>query len=283
MMDLILAQYKQRLQNNLLYGEQGGRRKEPSATSYSLVYPDFTRMWGVDISPWDGNVTLSKTESLGAAFVFIKAIDGTLPSRNFVANRSRALEVGLFHGPYGWLYPNVNVSCVLQARAYSDLLALYPSELPPAIDFEWTRYAGRRSNPNYSDLSVWVREFRRLGNRKPILYSAAGFMDPLGAIPAELKEQFEGIWIANYGVTQPMMPRGYGDNEWKFHQFTASGDAANITPNDAGKLEVDLNYVNMTFEELARLAGHADVPPPDEPDLIIIEKGKPPRQFKEIT
>lgn len=284
-MDLILAQYKQRLQNNILHGEQVRYRNAHEGVreiGYSLIHPNYDRIWGPDISHWDGNVTLSKTKSLGAAFVFIKALDGTLSTRNFIANRARALEAGLFHAPYSWLYANVNVSCVLQARAYSDLLALYPSELPPVIDFEWTRFAGRMSNPNYSDLSVWVREFRRLGNRKPSLYSAAGYMNTIGTIPTELKEQFEGIWIANYGVTQPMMPRGYGEDEWLFHQFTASGDAVNITPNDAGKLEVDLNYYNGTFETLARLAGREDVPTPEEPDLVIIEKGKPPRRFQEL-
>jgi hypothetical protein len=132
------------------------------------------------------------------------------------------------------------------------------------LDFEWTSWAGQASNPNYDDLDKWVTEWLRLGNRKPILYSAAGYMNAFGTIPAALKAKFEGIFIANYGVNNPLMPYGYGASDWLFHQFTASGDASYLAPNDAGKLEVDLNYFNGDIQSLRALSG-GTTPPPVEP------------------
>jgi lysozyme len=261
---MTFAQLKQYLLNNMIHGEQRGRGKPAQSVSYSLITPNYSRVWGPDISGWDKNVDLSVTRSRGASFVFIKAIDGTIQNTYFVPNRERAFAAGLFHAPYGWLYRNANVTCVSQARAYSNIVSQYPSDLPPVIDFEWTSWAGQPSNPNFDDLDRWVTEWLRLGNRKPILYTAAGYMNAFGTIPATLKAKFEGIFIANYGVNNPLMPYGYGASDWIFHQFTSSGDAPYLAPNDAGKLELDLNYFNGDIQSLRALAG-GTTPPPAEP------------------
>jgi len=259
------SQFRQYLFNNLRHGEQKGRSKIASTFAvYSLIQPDYTRVWGTDISGWDKNVQLSATKERGASFVFIKAIDGTIQNSYFVPNRARAIDAGLLHAPYGWLYRNANVSCVAQAQAYSNIVKQYPSDLPPIIDFEWTSWGGQSANTNYDDLRKWVVEWLRLGNRKPILYSAAGFMNSYGKIPADLKAMFEGIWIANYGVNNPAMPTGYAGDEWLFHQFTSSGDAPHLSPNDAGKLEVDLNYFRGGIQSLYQLSGGM-TPPTEEP------------------
>ena len=248
---------KQWLLNNLWWGEQGAEGRRQEAAVFAFIAPDLARVWGIDISGWDKNVELSVTKGRGAAFVFIKAIDGTIQNSYFVPNRQRAKDAKLLHAPYGWLYRDVNVSCAAQAQAYSKIVEKYPTDLPPVIDFEWTRWAGAASNPTYADLDKWVTEWLRLGNRKPMLYSAAGYMNSLGQIPATLKAKFEGILIANYGVVNPMMPYGYAANEWKFHQFTDSGDATYYAPNDSGKLELDLNYFNGTLEQLYAMAGQS--------------------------
>lgn len=249
-----LATIKQLFLNNLWYGEQKRGGVKMPAEMMSLVAPDNSRPWGTDISPWDGNVNLYSTKAMGAKFVFIKAIDGTIQARYFVENRARAKDAGLLDGPYGWLYRDANVSCVAQAQAYDALLDKYPMTLPPGIDFEPTKWGGVASNPTFTDLRKWVTEWLRLGNRKPILYSAAYYMNQFGKIPDDLKAMFEGIWIAHYGTNTPAMPLGYSGGDWLFHQFTSSGDAVSISPNDVNKKEVDLNY-SVSVDRLYQLAG----------------------------
>jgi len=276
---LIYHKLRQSL-NNLRFGEndrsqnRGIHLREMSFVerlrALALISPDNGRVWGIDISHWDGNVDLAVTKSRGASFVFIKALDGTLATRYFVENRARAIAADLPHGPYGWLYRNANVSCVAQAQAYDVILQKYPPVMPPVLDFEWTRYGGVQSDPAYDDLRKWATEWLRLGNPKALLYSAAGFMNPLGTIPADLKAMFRGIWIANYGVNNPAMPYGYSANEWEFHQFTSSGDAALIAPNDVGKKELDLNYFNGSREVFAERFG-GTTPPPNGGTMRYIE------------
>lgn len=255
-----LDQYKQVLQNNLIHGEQSRRSTQERRAVFAFDYPDKGRVWGIDISSWDGNVELQKTKEYGAAFVFIKAMDGTVHSKFFPENRERAVAAKLFHAPYAWLYRDANVSCVAQARAYSELIKKYPSDLPPAIDFEWTRWLGKASNPTYKDLDLWVTEFLRLGNRKPLLYTAAGFADAYGRIPVSLKDKFEGLWVANFGVKNPQLPLGF--TTYLFHQQTDLGDAMTIAPNDRRKMELDINYFNGDVAALEKLAGKSFTPPP---------------------
>lgn len=230
----------------------------------ALVHPDPSRVWGPDISHWDGHVDLSTTKARGGSFVFMKALDGAVLTRNYEENRRRAVEANLMHGPYQWLYRNANVSCRSQASAMRFLLDELPSNLPPVIDFEWTRYGGSMANPTYADLDMYVSDLLSFGVRKPILYSAAGYMNSFGQIPASLRQKFSAFWFANYNVSSPFLP--YGFTRWDFWQFTGSGDALTYAPNDSGKLELDLNYFNGTVDDLYNLADGV-VPPPTGDDM----------------
>lgn len=238
-----------------------------------LTTPDLSRVWGTDISHWDGNVDLQTTRNKGATFVFIKGLDGTLQVANYPTNKARAQAVGLAHAPYQWLYRNVNVSCVAQARAMKALMDKYPCNMPPVIDWEWTYWGGVQSNPNLSDLEIYVTELNRLGI-KPILYTAAGYANQFAAMPAGLKIMFSGFWFANYGVSTPALPKGF--TSWDFWQFTSSGDASVYSPNSVGKKEVDLNYFNGTKAQFAARYGFPSSPPPDLPpngdNMIYVNK-----------
>lgn len=255
-----LSQFRQWILNNAWHGEQQRKYLPLGVLPRGLVQPDYTSAWGIDISHWDGIVRLDVTKALGASFVYIKAIDGTIQTNYFVENRQKAIDAELTRGAYGWLYRNANVSCVAQAQAYNTLMQKYPMQLPPVIDFEPTKWGGVASNPNYSDLRLWATEWLRLGNRKPILYSAAYYMNQFGRIPQDLKDMFDGIWIAHYGTLYPSMPLGYTADEWIFHQNYSTGDATVISPNSVGKKEVDLNRAHSK-EQVQRLAGTVTEPP----------------------
>ncbi len=258
--------------HNLFFGEnlrelnREYHYQEMSVPSYldllasPFMVPDPSKVWGVDISPWDGNVDLAVTRQKGARFVFIKGMDGTVRSRYFPENRARAVAAGLLQAPYHWLYRNANVSAAAQASALDALIKQYPADLPAMVDFEWTRYMGVASDPSFNDLDLMVTAFLNLGNRKPILYSAAGFMNGLGRMPDALKAKFSGICIANYGVSWPLMPIGYAADSWTFWQWTDYGDAQTLTPSDSNKKELDLDYWKGDVQSLYSFAG---VTPPD--------------------
>lgn len=251
---------KQYLLNNLWFGENQRRRVSPQlAIAGALVEPDYFRVWGTDHSgKWDGNVDFRPMVERGAKFTFIKCIDGTVASPLYYENRDRARGLGLLTGPYGWLYRHANVNCKSQAQAYWERIKNEVIQLPPTIDFEWTKYLGVWSNPNYEDLRIYAEELVARSGRKSILYTAPGFISPLGSIPKVILDLLEGVWIAQYGVLAPDY------NGWLFHQFSAAGNAAVLSPNDANKKEVDLNYCK-DLQTLYRLAGEPSPQPDPEP------------------
>lgn len=233
-------QLKQLIQNNLIYGENG-RHVDRRGITTTLVEPDYSRIWGIDISGrWDGIVNLSVTKSKGASFVFIKGVDGTLNTPYYAENYNNAKAANLACAPYAWLYRDVNVNCRAQAQALHALNQKHPPQLPSVIDFESTKFGGTQSNPNFSDLDKWVTEWLRLGNPKPLLYSGKYFMDQYGRIPESLKDKLAGLFIAAYTSGNPNMPLGW--TEWKYHQFTPEGDALLLAPGNQGKIELDLDY-----------------------------------------
>ena len=210
-----------------------------------FVAPDTERIWGPDISHYDGNVDLKKTKDFGASFVIIKGMDGTIPTKYYKENRARAIDAGLLYAPYAWLYPDRLLSCKAQAQAFWNWIKDVPTTLPPCLDFEWTSWAGKPANPNYSDLEKWVSWFTLSSGMRPILYSAAGFLNPLGRMPDSLRSMFAGIWLASYGGLQPTYP--FGMNKWDMWQFSANGDALLLCPGDRNKKELDLNYMTAEF------------------------------------
>jgi lysozyme len=248
-----------RQQNLTLHMRELSHERRSYVQGLGLVSPDVRLIWGPDTSHWDGDVNFAVTRERGGIFTFIKGLDGTVRTRYYATNRERAIAAGLLQAPYQWLYRDANVPCRAQAQAMDTLLDENPSALPSVIDFEWTRWMGQASNPNYADLDKYVTELLRLGRRKPILYSAAGYMNPFGRMPSALKEKFSAFWFANYGVSAPALPMGFID--WDFWQFTASGDALMYAPNAGGKLELDLNYWNGDLQELYALA--EQIPPPE--------------------
>src|SRR3990167_10683985 len=221
-MNLFNRQY---WQHNFWYGSneraQNVRRqtqyksRELRLATVTWAEPDLSRVWGVDVSHWDGNVNFAVTKAAGASFAIIKSMDGTVPTRYWAENRQRALDAGLIVGDYCWLYPNKYVDCKAQARAVFERVRTVKRQLPLTVDFEWTTFAGQTANPNYTDLERFVTEFIRRSGYKPMLYSAAGYMNSRGWIPDALKAKFSALWIANYGVLVPQLPMGF--SSWDFH------------------------------------------------------------------
>jgi hypothetical protein len=91
---------------------------------------------------------------------------------------------------------------------------------------------------------------------KPILYSAAGYMNMFGRMPDDLRAMFSGFHFASYGGLT--LPTGF--SSWDIHQFTASGDALALCPGDTNKKELDLNYMTESFFDR-----YVRIVPPTEP------------------
>jgi lysozyme len=260
----VLAWYlwrnKERILFRINFTENKRQKKTNSFLAALVSQPDNSRVWGTDHSHWDGNVNFTITRARGASFTIIKCSEGTVPTRYYHENTVAARNAGLVVGGYHWLHRNSNVSCAAQAKVAWDRIKGYPNQLPLMVDFEWTRYNGIAANPSYTDLELFVDEFIKLSGRKPCMYSAPGYLSPLGPIPRRLRDKLAYIVIASYYVDTPSYP------DWLFHQFTDLGDADSLAPSDTGKKETDLIYFNGTLSALYRLAGLSTPIPPPQPE-----------------
>jgi hypothetical protein len=75
----------------------------------------------------------------------------------------------------------------------------------------------------------------------------------------------EPLWIANYGVTSPVLP--IGATTYQFWQFTSTLDGQTLDPT--GNKELDGNYFSGTHEEFAAKYG-GEITPPPSGDIMTI-------------
>jgi GH25 family lysozyme M1 (1,4-beta-N-acetylmuramidase) len=219
--------------------------------SESFITPSDNRVWGIDISSWNGIVDLSKAKAMGCSFVIIKGCDGTIPTKNFEQNKANAKLNGLPWGVYDWLYPARVVNILAQATAWWRQVE---HDYPPIgvwVDYESTKYAGQPANPNGTDLQSVTNSYKTLAGQAAGVYSSKGYTDSYPPInPSQYR-----WWVANYGVTSPLMPHGVV--AWIFWQFTSFLDGANLGIN---ALEGDGNYYWGTKEQFNREFGLSNLP-----------------------
>lgn len=193
-----------------------------------------------------------------ADFVIIRAGQNLWADSDFKNNWRRAKEAGLPRGSY-WFYDS-RADPKQQADLWVNLLGGDLGELPLFLDLE-EAYKG-----TYAGWQHWKTCLERLkalvGSKEIGIYTAYYYWNnnaPLSQA-AEL-EYFHRypLWIANYGVSQPLIPRPWTTNEWLFWQFTASGDGPSY---GAESQEIDLNYFNGDAQSFA---ARFNVPVPQDP------------------
>jgi len=282
--DLNVARAKQVLQNNLIYGENTRLRNfqthahelfdnfmEQGAISNTVyVTPDPSRLLGWDGSHWGGVVDLTNTYERGMRFSIFKCVDGTVPTNYWDVNLPNAISKGFATGSYAWLYPDRYVNAKLQARAYWNRLKTFPIQLPPSVDFEWTMFAGNVANPDWNDMWIYLNEFLLVsGGLKPMIYTAKGYTDKWGVVPASIRDLVAGWWIASYGGTRPLLPQGI--TQETIWQFSPELEQAYYCPSSTGKKELDGNYFwsndYTIFYSFANMTPVVDPPPVDPPPV----------------
>jgi GH25 family lysozyme M1 (1,4-beta-N-acetylmuramidase) len=255
-----IPQLKQLLQNNITYGENGRPQAKHGVLSLvSLVMPDTSKVWGVDISHWNlPGVDLKRMVDLyGLKFVIIKGCDGALNSKYYLDHVASAKAAGIPWGIYNWLYPASKVNMDAQVNAW---YARYNADVPPMgifIDAETTYYGGVLANPSATDLRSAHNKWMTKAGKEATTYTGKYFADTY-LIGFDFSR--EPLWIANYGVNSPALPKGA--TTYHLWQFTSTLDGKQLDPN--GNYELDGNYYNGTLAQFQAEYGYIVTPPPTE-------------------
>ncbi|MEO8356488.1 MAG: SH3 domain-containing protein [Chloroflexota bacterium] len=192
-----------------------------------------------------------------ADFVIIRAGQNAWPDSDFETNWRNAKQAGLPRGSY-WFYDS-RADPRQQAELWFGLLNGDLGELPLFADFE---EAYRGPYTGWTHWKVFLERIKGLVGRKEVgIYTAFYYWQSNAPTQTAELEYFHRypLWIANYGVTEPQIPKPWGANEWLFWQFTASGDGPYY---GVESLEIDLNYFNGDAQTFAQRFG---VPVPQDP------------------
>ena len=228
---------------------------------------------GIDVSHWQDDkstpqkMNFKKAVAAGAKFVFIKVSERGFLDRDFEYNWKAAKEAGLLRGGYHFL--RWDLTGLIQARIFSELLMDDPGELPPVADFEAPNQGS--IYPSNALLGQFLETVETKLNRKPMIYTAPGYWNIHGRNKTtklfDDKWAYYPLWIAHWmkeykpGVSKPMEiePWKSRGKTWTFWQYTAVGDGPTYGAESKG---IDLNWFNGTEKQLADFAYGKATPPP---------------------
>lgn len=201
----------------------------------------FFRSLGIDVSDFQGNITVAQWGQIKAAgkdWAFAKATEGlTFNATTFVNNITRAPQAGVLIGPYHYGRPDNN-SAVADADHFIQVISPYltAGRLRPVLDIEVD--AG-----DVTFMSNWVNDFcnrvKNVTGIPPIVYTGQFFAS----------QNFNSsvtqwpLWIARYPSTLPDPHTASPGSTtpwptWHAWQYSASGTVPGISGN------VDLDVYN---------------------------------------
>jgi GH25 family lysozyme M1 (1,4-beta-N-acetylmuramidase)/LysM repeat protein len=209
---------------------------------------------GIDVSYWEGGIDWKKVRGAGIRYMFTKATEGEgYEDPTLDDNWLGAKSVGILRGAYHFFHPNMNPT--KQADHFLQAVKKLNDngELPPVLDLEVTD--NQPTNTIIDRAKTWLDRVQQALGKRPIIYSSPGFLKynfivPGGGPPLWTKDYV--LWIANYKVDKPYLPKGW--LKWTFWQYSEEGQVDGINA------AVDLDWFNGTVEELYQFAG---AQPPD--------------------
>jgi lysozyme len=200
-----------------------------------------TNALGPDCSFWqDDNETpqginFNQMRQAGASFVILRAGQGNHVDPDFQSNWLAAKAAGLPRGTY-WFYDS-RYTPSSQAALFTSLIGNDLPELYAWLDLE-EAYGG-----TYQGWQNWRLCLEALRMSLPHVGIYTGWYywmehRPTGSEALSFFKSFP-LWIANYGVSTPLIPSPW--TNWLFWQFTSQGDGLFYGVESK---EIDLNYFN---------------------------------------
>jgi lysozyme len=234
----------------LLAGCASAPEEDVGSSDLAVTVCGQTTVKGIDVYHGDngGNpIDWAQVKAAGMSFAFAKATESTnFTDSAFATNWPAMKAAGLKRGAYHFFHADVDP--VAQANFFLATVGpLSPGDLL-VLDMETTN--GQTQATIAAHAVTFLETVHSATGTTPLLYTSPLFLSSypgLGAFP---------LWIANYGVSCPMVPA-----EWSTYVFWQSGSTGSITPISGA---VDLDSFNGTLADLAALgvpdggAGDAD-------------------------
>jgi lysozyme len=219
-----------------------------------------TRLFGIDVSHHQGELSWSNVASGGVDFCFIKATEGTsFVDNRFERNWQGAQAAGLFRGAYH--FGRVGADAATQAAHFHAVVGpLGFRDLPPVLDIE------EADGHSAEEVVRWTKEFlikaKELFGRTPVVYTGHFWREQM----KNPDDKFFGdhpLWLAGY-VSELNLKVPAAWKRWTFWQYTeGTHNGPKAIP---GVPPCDQNYFEGSVSDLRQLCSNTSPPPAPLPD-----------------
>ncbi|MEW6194162.1 MAG: GH25 family lysozyme [Bacteroidota bacterium] len=204
---------------------------------------DTTEITGIDISHHQGEIDWSEVKKQGVSFVFVKATEGIDYLDTMFAKYWAELEKeNIIRGAYHFYSSDDDP--LEQAKWFVGKIKNFEDILPPVLDVERKGHKNITKESFEKSVLKCLEEIERLSGKKPIIYSSPKFANSY-LFDKRFDKYF--LWVAEYGVEEPVIPDVWRTAGWHFWQNTSSDKIPGI--NTA----VDHSKFSKKIEHLIKL------------------------------
>ncbi len=191
-----------------------------------------TRVPGIDVSMWQGDVDWAAVASTPTRFAIMRATRG----HDYVDPRyAEYLAEGSASGLVVGAYHRAKVSLAAgdaraEANHFVDVAQIEAGDVLPVLDIE---EHGGLTVPQLTDwVRTWLaRVFTRTGVRA-MIYASPHFWRTYLGDTTWFADHGYPLWIAHWGVQSPNVPAAnWGGHGWTFWQWTSTGSVSGISTN----------------------------------------------------
>jgi lysozyme len=183
--------------------------------------PNFLQ--GIDVSQFQGNVDWAQVKNSGIAFAYCRAtVDATTVDTKFAANWPAMKAAGLLRGAYHHGRPGQDP--IVQAQFFVNTVKPQKGDLRLMLDVEDTGFTPAQ---NWAWIQSFCAEVQRLTHMPVIIYTSPSYWTTNVGNPTTNRGC--PLWIANWDVTAPTVPRAW--STWTLWQYHVSnpGDVPGIS------------------------------------------------------
>jgi len=184
---------------------------------------------GIDVSEFQATIDWNAVKASGRTFAIARVADGIQHvDPTFPENWAGIRAAGMVRGVYQFYRASQDGTA--QANLLLDHVgALGAGDLPPVLDVEVSDGAG--AGQILAGIRAWTARIQQATGRKPIIYTAPGFWDGLGA--GHDFEAADTLWVADWFVSCPVPASSWGN--WKMWQYVDNGSV----PGISGRVDLD--------------------------------------------
>ena len=200
-----------------------------------------SRLTGIDVSHFQGQVNWQAAKAAGCVFAFAKATEGAGEvDPQFAANWAGMKAAGILRGAYHFY--RAEQSATAQAAHFLSTVQFETGDLPPVLDIEVN--AGVVGQPLVGGVQACLDAVEPVAGVTPVIYTNTPFWN------AHFNDQFGQypLWVAHYTSAPAPSPLPVGWTIWTFWQYSQSLGIAGVGG------PADHDYFNGPLSQLQALA-----------------------------